>query len=473
VKSLKTPLVLVLLAVVLLLSRLPFIGAGYGSDPDAWRLVTASRSLATTGVYEASRLPGFPLQEAVCALAWRGGPLALNGLTAILGIAGVLFFALSLRALGYRDYVLAALALAFTPAVFINSTTSMDYIWALAFVMAGLYFAIVRRPLIAGLMIGLAIGCRITSGAMLIPLAILLVRDDEGSYTPKRVAQLALVACLVGAAAFVPVALTYGPGFFAFYEQQYPSAFDVIKGATEDLWGVVGSLAIAAAFTSMLFPAGRAGTGGSIPRAAGRLHTAAWSAAVVIYFAAYLRLPYEPAYLIPAIPFVFILLGRYLNRKVFIAVCVALIASPFVLSVGQVDDGIAYGDRWQSGYVWELGLGGRRFAVELLGPVFVEHNRRLAGQAYVERILRAANALEQRSVIVAGQWLPKLEVPAGGTKRGNAEFVYLLDHAGFERYRGAGYRIFFLPDVFLFNRSIYDIDLSHEGARDLFETRRD
>jgi len=464
---------LVLLAVILLLSRLPFIGAGYGSDPDAWRLVAASRGLATTGVYEASRLPGFPLQEAVCALAWRGGPLALNGLTAVLGIAGVLFFALSLRALGCRDYALATLALALTPIVFISSTTSMDYIWALALVLAGLYFAIGRRPLIAGLMLGLAIGCRITSGAMLIPLAILLVRDDEGNYSLKRVVQFAIVVCLVGALAFMPVVLRYGVGFFAFYEHQYPSAFDVIKGATEDIWGVVGSLAIAAALISMLFPAGRAGAGGSIPKEPSRLYTAAWLAAVVIYFAAFLRLPHEPAYLIPAVPFVLILLGRYMNRKVFIAICVALIASPFVLSVGQVDDGIAYGDRWQSGYAWELELRGRRFAVEPLGPIFVEHNRRLAGQAYVERILEAADALEQRSVIVAGQWLPKLEVPAGGTKRGNAEFVYLLDRARLERYRGAGYRIFFLPDVFLFNRSIYDIDLSYEGASVLIETRQE
>ena len=460
---------MVLLAVILLLSRLPFLGPGYGCDPDAWRLARAAGNIALTGSYEASRLPGYPIQELTCSLLWWGGPLALNGLTAILGTVGILFFALSLRALGCRDWVLAALALAFTPVVFANSTTSMDYIWTLAFILAGLYFAIVRRPLLAGLMLGLAIGCRITSGAMLIPLALLLVRDDDGNCSLKRVLQFALVACLVGAAAFVPAVLKYGPDFFAFYEHQYPSAFAVLKGASEDLWGAVGSLAIAAALISTLFSAGRAGTGGSIPRGSNRLYTVAWLAAVAIYFAAFLRLPHEPAYLIPAIPFVLILLGRYLNRKVFIAVCVTLIASPFVLSVGQVDDEIAYGDHGQSGYAWELELRGRRFAVEPLGPVFVEHNRRLAGQAYVEKILRAAGTLEERSLIVAGQWLPKIEVTAGGTMRGSAEFVYLLDRAGLERYRVAGCRIIYLPDVLLFNSSVHGIDLSREGARVLFE----
>ena len=63
--------------------RLPFLGAGYGYDLDAWTAAWVGRQIAESGEYLASRPPGFPVQEYAFALLWRGGPLALNGLTAL------------------------------------------------------------------------------------------------------------------------------------------------------------------------------------------------------------------------------------------------------------------------------------------------------------------------------------------------------------------------------------------------------
>lgn len=40
-----------LVAVVVLVSRLPFISTGFGVDPDAWRMVDAARHLCHTGEY--------------------------------------------------------------------------------------------------------------------------------------------------------------------------------------------------------------------------------------------------------------------------------------------------------------------------------------------------------------------------------------------------------------------------------------
>src|SRR5947209_17108478 len=51
----------VLFAVVLL-SRLPFLNAGYGVEIDGWRVALAARHIAQNGVYEVSRFPGYPLQ---------------------------------------------------------------------------------------------------------------------------------------------------------------------------------------------------------------------------------------------------------------------------------------------------------------------------------------------------------------------------------------------------------------------------
>ena len=199
-------LVFVAVAVVVLASRLPFLDAGFGTDPDAWRMALASRHLASAGEYEASRLPGYPVPEIVGALAC-GEAMALNGLVAVLSALGAAFFALTLRKLGSRDGVAAALALAMVPVVYINSTCAMDYVWALAFALASLYFVVAACPLAAGVLLGLAIGCRMTSGALLVPLCILLVRGGGTRRVAVDILKLIGASLLVGAVAFVPVAL--------------------------------------------------------------------------------------------------------------------------------------------------------------------------------------------------------------------------------------------------------------------------
>lgn len=84
-----------LIAVMVLASRLPFLGAGYGVNVDAWRVARAARNIALSGHYEASRLPGYPIQEIVSSWLWRGGPWALNGASAVLSVAALAGFAWS------------------------------------------------------------------------------------------------------------------------------------------------------------------------------------------------------------------------------------------------------------------------------------------------------------------------------------------------------------------------------------------
>lgn len=54
---------LLMLGALVLGSRLPFLDAGYGLDPDAWRLARAAHGIATKGVFQVSRLPGHPVVE--------------------------------------------------------------------------------------------------------------------------------------------------------------------------------------------------------------------------------------------------------------------------------------------------------------------------------------------------------------------------------------------------------------------------
>jgi hypothetical protein len=57
--------------------------------------------------------------------------------------------------------------------------------------------------------------------------------------------------------------------------------------------------------------------------------------AVLAYAALFLRLPAESAYLIPAVPFVLLLLWHMLKPSAFALLCVALIASPWLCDVAR------------------------------------------------------------------------------------------------------------------------------------------
>jgi len=459
-----------LVAALVVLSRIPFLSAGYGVDFDAWRVAGAARTIATTHVYTAARFPGNPVHEVICALLFPGGHIALNAATALLSGIAAAFFALSVRVLGSKDYVLAGLALAFTPGVFISSTATMDYVWALAFTMGSLYFILIGRPLLAGLMLGGAIGCRLTSGAMLIPLGIML-GGRERTAGSSSVCRFVLGASLVAAVAFTPVVLRYGWGFLRFFEDGRPAVVETIRTATEGVWGRVGFIALVAATFSLVFSRWRQPGVTSIPPAQGRGAVAAWLTAIGIYAVAFFRLPVEAGYLIPVVPFVILLFGGLARRPVFIVVCIALLVSPFVS-------------------ITRTGLGA--------GPVLLDRESRLARMGFVNRVLATGSILPGRNLVVVGGWLPQIQETllsqapedsrvtvtyptlspepswgdpgatvwqAGHTTR----YVLRVDEAQLDGYLDRNFHIYYLPGQTEQTLRANGLDLKAIGARPLLD----
>ncbi|HEY6866837.1 MAG TPA: hypothetical protein VI792_06250, partial [Candidatus Eisenbacteria bacterium] len=335
-------------ALVVLLSRLPFLGPGVGTDNDAWAVAGAARAIATTGVYTVSRFPGYPLHEGAAALLLAGGLGWLDAASAVMAALAAALTAVVLRRAGSRDAALGAVAFAFVPAVFIASTSGMDYLWACAGLMAALALALRGRGVAAGLALGVATGLRITSIAYVVPLA--LVCASSAPRAPRREAlALGLTAALTAAAAYVPVALRYGPEFLSYYEPaggheqnllrfitgfatlyRLPIAPLYVAGlASVGVWGLLGAGALAAALA-----------GAALRRPPTALRSAAppglipaSARAVGVCRVLILRLPDDEGYLIPALPFAFVLLARGCERRVFQAFCVAILLSPFVLGV--------------------------------------------------------------------------------------------------------------------------------------------
>ncbi|HWN03387.1 MAG TPA: hypothetical protein VNQ72_10265, partial [Candidatus Dormibacteraeota bacterium] len=166
----------------------------------------------------------------------------------------------------------------------------------------------------------------------------------------------------------------------------------------------------------------------------------AWILAIVLYTIAYLRLPHQPRYLIPMLPFVILVLNRILDRRVFVFVCSILIASSF-LSIGRT--GVHP------------------------GPMFSDHAARRRALEFVERVIPRANALQGKAVIVAGPWLYMIWGVLLKRPHGVAEYVDVLDASDLRRRLGRGWAVYYLPEMRNYNRAVTGIDLAISGAEPL------
>jgi hypothetical protein len=421
----------------------------------------SARILATTGHYEASRFPGYPIEEFVSALLWRGGPWALNGASALFSALAAGCFALILRRLGSRDDWIAALALASAPAFYIASVQAMDYAWSLALALAALYAALAGRATWAGALLGLAIGCRLTNGAWLVPIALALSESSPRQERARRVVTCAVIVIAVGALAFVPVFVTYGPGFFRFYQRGYPQPMLLAKHLSVDLWGIPGTIAL---LVGLIWTLVRRPSRTSITSRS-TLLTLAWASGIALYAVSYLRLPIKAFYLIPLVPCVLLLAARYFERRVFLAVCMALIVSPWVLKVslpGRIDaPASAASPR-------PVHVMGGTFLLDVFrGPLVTEQQRRTERERYVGESIARTRALRDSSVVIATDWLSQIRVHIGGKEDRRVRYVDLPDSAEVRALQSRGLHIYYLGGAEWETQRVHGFDLHSLGAQPL------
>jgi hypothetical protein len=202
------------LGAVFLIARAPFLNYGYGTDPDAWRVAVTGQYLIDYGKYFPSRLPGNPLHELVLAPLVPAGWVATNLATALIALVGVYLFARIVAELRLPSPAVLTVGFAFTPLLFINSVATMDYMWTLTWILGAYYATIRRSPLLAGVLIGLAIGFRLQSFIAGVPLVYLMWRRGDW----KQIFPFGFAAAGVTVAAFAPVLVTYGFEFANFYD---------------------------------------------------------------------------------------------------------------------------------------------------------------------------------------------------------------------------------------------------------------
>jgi hypothetical protein len=193
------------LAAITAVVTLPIVWLGYGTDLDIGDMLNTG-ALIRGGDYAPSRNPGVPVVESIVAvLDPIGGHVLVNLATVAALVVTVVSIARLVRAWGHRNGDLVALAFLASPIAIIAGTSTADFMYALAFLLAGAVVLVQDRPIAAGVLFALALGSR--SSTVLL-LAALLVADAWDRPHRRRVLTALAVALPLAALLYVPAWLS-------------------------------------------------------------------------------------------------------------------------------------------------------------------------------------------------------------------------------------------------------------------------
>jgi len=281
---------------------------GYGADYDSREVVAAGKSLFANHRYVPSRYPGYVVHELPAALLdhMGGAPLS-NAATVLMSLWAIHSFLriLKLHAVPHRQWL--ALALIANPFYWAASTCTIDYVWALALLLAG-YLAYREHQFgRAGVRLGLAMACRAAS--LVFILALFAAAALAGGTRRKSELRTCVFSMAFGAAFYLPTWLQYGR------RRLYMGDWSWLDYAVRFVNGELaffGSLALVPLVLGLLW-AGRAGWRMFAEQP--RESMLACAFIVLGYQALFVRYPFEEEYMLPLVPFFLVLLGFGLQRK--------------------------------------------------------------------------------------------------------------------------------------------------------------
>lgn len=457
---------LILFGLFIFLTRIPFLFDGFGSEEDAWALHLVAERIGTTGIYEVSRLPGHPVQELIYASCWKTGPLFYNLLTAIISTVGIMAFAAMLNHLKIKNAYWCTFALAFTPIVFINSSNAMDYTWAMSFILISGYFISRKQILLAAGMLAFAVGCRITSGAMLLPYSILLwnLIDEK---TRLKDCVYFISATLVGTLLVMsPVFYQYGLGFFTYYEHFPIPNFlkNAYKGSIA-VWGIAGCLAIAYYIVKIMIkrngvtPVMYEEKNISIPLIKVCVIT------ILLYTLAFINVPLKAAFIIPICPFLILGIALVSEEQTVRNLSLIFLFSCFFLGINLAEDNRGSS---QSSLAIIINIGENKVAIDpLQGLVLADQSKRKQQIAFAEKIISRTSAIQQKTILIAGWWNAILQVKFKNKPIDSIIIRHYIDEPELKWLKESGYDLFYIEDQGEYNDLRFNKKMTERYAQQL------
>lgn len=334
------------LIIAVIISRLPLLFGGYGTDGDAWRIANSALTAWTEGHYEMSRFPGFPLYELIQSpIITLGGSFASNSSTLFVFILSVIIF----QQIVFHWYIphadLIVITYAFLPIFWKNSAITMDYVWGLFGLFYTINLLLNKKTLLAAIVLGLSAGIRLSHLMYLFPLLILVQQSDK-----KSILYFSIIS--VGTAGLCYLPVFFSAEFFDAYQEfvQRSNNHSMVYIAGLFLHRITYSVGLAGIIAlAVVFFQQRTLIAGVFQSERGKF-VAAISVITLLMFGV---MPDEREYLIPMMPFLIILTAMVATRKQCIFVSIFLISYALVSIELFSRDGnnVSFSPNIRSGYV--------------------------------------------------------------------------------------------------------------------------
>jgi len=435
-----------LLGVVVLLSRIPFLGRGFGVEEDAWGTAVAVRNTLSTGVFETSRLPGHPVNEFFYLLLWPADSWWFNLSSALCSVVFSVVFLriLVLSGISRERAFFGSLACCLIPVIYVSSTCTMDYIWGLMFVSLSWLMVLKKRTVAAGLFVGLAIGSRITMAGMFIPF-LLLIQGDKQTRIREYVC-FSLSALVMSILVFIPVIWVYGIDFFTYSDQfPYPNWPKVIYKFSIGVWGVPGILAIVLWILSLK---------GKVITELKTLDGIFTFSVLFIYTGVYFILPQKSAYMIAIVPPLIFFFIRLLGDKSFYVGILFLAISSFILGFNLSDP---YRGSENNYEICHFNAGGQEVFLDGLGGAILhDFSKRKLKNEYCSAVVNSSGADSLPKSVICGWWYNQVLIYSDYLgKPANTEWLFYADYDTLKVRLKKGVKLYYLSEQNTYNHLMF------------------
>jgi hypothetical protein len=309
----------------------PMVVSGPGNDLDVGNVFESGRSIVRDDSYLPSRAPGAPVHETVVGVFdYLGGPLLTNLASLAAGITLVVALDRLLAREGLGPGRRWAVALvAANPWFLIAATSTIDYLFALAFVVLAALAIRGDRAVLAGLWAAAAMGSRIGSALLIGALLLAEVTGPDRAAARRRVLVTTGTATAATLVMFIPSFVEAGG--LAFAENDFSTSSPLVmlgRAAVKDLT-LLGPIASVVALLA-------------VPAVIGALR--GWRTSWLVRFAVpglvlsqllFIRFPWKIPHLLPCLVCGAVLLAVALHRRP--TLLMALVALQLMFAVVRVD----------------------------------------------------------------------------------------------------------------------------------------
>jgi len=285
-------------------------------DFDAWHMAVSAFDLNNSFSYHTSRFPGYPLPEYIYLMFIDFGWIGTNSLTLAITLLGGYYFArlLEKNQVEHREFIIPAYL--FCHLIWINSSNSMDYMWAVSFLLMSLFYIFEKKHIASGFFLGLAVGSRITSIFFFLPCLYYLYSNRTSLRAFLHfTSSLSITVFLL----FLPLLLIYNLDFLTYYGNDVESFF-LYERCVEyfGFWVLIVSVPLVLLTIVMVVKKIKEGN---------QLFNLSVISSLLI-IALFLYKPYEKEYILPAIPFILIICC-FIYKRYSLIIFAALILANF------------------------------------------------------------------------------------------------------------------------------------------------